>query len=72
MIEVFPSNNITPQQALLQLGEDVDVGNIDQVAIVYIRKGENAPRLTCSSMSPSDMNFLGFALQHYSLQYLNE
>jgi hypothetical protein len=67
-VSAFPSNVKTPCQALLQVQEDVD--DIDQVAIIYIRKGEDSPRLTCSTMQPVDMNFLGFALQNYSLSYL--
>ncbi len=30
------------------------------------------PHLTCSSMSPSDMNFLGFALQEHSLSHMKD
>ena len=69
-VELFPSDKITPHQAIIQLNDDIEVGEIDQIAIVYIRKGEYNPRLTCSSMTPSDMNFLGFALQNHSLKYL--
>ena len=67
-VSAFPSSVKTPYQALLQVQEEVD--DIDQVAIIYIRKGEDSPRLTCSTMQPVDMNFLGFALQNYSLSYL--
>ena len=67
-VEPFPSLVKTPQQALLQATKEVD--NIDQIAIIYMRKGEDSPRLTCSTMQPVDMNFLGFALQNYSLSYL--
>ena len=67
-IETFPSKHITPEQALLTVG---NVEDIEQLAIVYMLKGEENPRLTCSDMMPVDMNFLGVALQHYSLRYLN-
>ena len=70
MIDVFPSDKITPQQALLQATEELD--EMDCVAIVYLTKGGDCPRLTCSSMNPVDVNFLGFALQNYSLRYLKE
>lgn len=68
-IETFPSNRVTPQQALLTAG---NVEDMEHVAIVYMVKGEETPRLTCSDMQPVDMNFLGTALQHYSMRYLNE
>ena len=67
-VEAFPSLLKTPQQALLQATAEVD--DIDQIAIIYMRKGEDSPRLTCSTMQPVDMNYLGFALQHYSVGYL--
>jgi len=67
---VFPSERISPQQALLQAQEEVE--EMEHVAIVYMRKGELTPRLTCSSMYPMDMNFLGVAVQQYSLKYLDE
>ena len=70
MIDVFPSDKITPQQSMLQAEEELD--SMDLVAIIYIRKGELHPRLTCSSMTPSDMNFLATALEHYSMKYLLE
>jgi len=70
MIDIFPSDKITPQQALLQADEEM--GEMDCVAIVYMVKDELHPRLTCSSMQPVDMNFLGLALQNYSLRYLKE
>ena len=70
MIDVFPSDKITPQQALLQAQDQEE--DMDCVAIVYLSKGEDCPKLTCSSMNPVDINFLGFALQNYSLRYLKE
>lgn len=68
MIEVLPTEKLSPRQALLCVDKDVD--DIEQVAVVYIRKGEYHPRMTCSTMTPSDMNFLAVALQHYSLKFL--
>jgi hypothetical protein len=70
MIDVFPSEKITPQQALLQAQDQEE--DMECVAIVYLSKGEDCPKLTCSSMNPVDINFLGFALQNYSLRYLKE
>ena len=62
----FPSKNMTPRQSLLEATKAVD--DMDQVAIVYILKGEAHPRLTTSAMMPVDINFLGVALQHYSMR----
>ena len=62
----FPSNTMTPRQALLYAEEAVD--EMDHVAIVYMMKGENHPRLTVSTCLPVDINYLGVALQHYSLE----
>jgi len=70
MVDVFPSDKCSPQQALLQADEDVD--KMEHVAIVYLRKGEIHPRLTCSTMLPTDMNFLGTALSHYSMIYMKD
>lgn len=70
MIDIFPSERASPRQALLQA--DLECEEMAHVAIVYMRKGELHPRLTCSSMQPTDMNFLGVALQHYSLRYLED
>ena len=61
----FPSQTMTPRQALLYAEEAVD--EMDHVAIVYMVKGESHPRLTVSSCMPVDINFLGVSLQHYSL-----
>ena len=69
-VTAFPSDNTTPQQALLQAEEEL--GTMDHVAVVYMLEGEDVPRLTCSSMHPVDLNFLGTALQHYSMRYLRE
>ena len=70
MVDIFPSDKISPQQALLQADEEMP--EMSCVAIVYLVKDELHPRLTCSSMQPVDMNFLGLALQQYSLRYLKE
>ena len=70
MIDVFPSDILSPQQALLQA--EVELGNMEYVAIVYMLKGEEVPRLTCSSQSPMELNFLGTAIQHYSLGHLHD
>jgi len=70
VIDVFASDKITPQQAFLQAEEEMD--DMECVAIVYLTKDGDSPRLTCSSMNPVDINFLGFALQNYSLRYLKE
>jgi hypothetical protein len=69
-IEVFPSDHIDPRQALLQADEELD--EMESVAIVYFRRGEDVPRLTCSSMPPMELNFLGTALQHYSMRFMRE
>ena len=70
MVSVLPTDKQSPQQVLLNAENELD--DIEQIAVVYIRKGEQSPRLTCSSMSPSDLNFLGAALQHYSMKFLVE
>ncbi len=69
-VEIFPSDKLSPQQAFLQADDELD--EMEHVAIIYMRKGEDVPRLTCSSMQPVDMNFLGAALQHYSMRYMRE
>jgi len=69
-VTIFPSDKSTPQQVLLAVEEIL--GDIDHMAIVYMPKGEIHPRLTCSSMLPVDMNFLGLALQNYSMKYLQD
>jgi hypothetical protein len=65
MVDVLDTKEWSPQQALLKVMDEH--GDMQLVAIAYIRKDEDCPRITCSSMSPKDMNFLGFALQQYSL-----
>jgi hypothetical protein len=68
MIEVFPSNDITPQQALLS----VDEAEMQYVAIVYVRKGEYTPILTISDMDVKDLYFLGGAIQEFALNEIRE
>jgi len=69
-VKVFPSDTSTPQQTLLSVEDIID--DIDHLAIVYMPKGAIHPRLCCSSMLPVDMNFLGLALQNYSMKYLKD
>ncbi|GAG06794.1 unnamed protein product [marine sediment metagenome] len=70
MVDIFPSETMSPQQALLQVEDEID--DMDHVAIVWMRKGELHPRFTCSTMMPVDLNFLGLSLQNHSLRYLKE
>ena len=70
MVDVLPTERQSPQQAFLNAESEIE--DMESVAIVWFRKGEAHPRLTCSSMSPVDMNFLGYSLQHYSLKYLKD
>jgi len=62
----FPSDTMTPRQALLYAEEAVD--EMQYVAVVYMMKNENHPRLTVSSCFPVEINFMGVALQHYSME----
>ena len=70
MIDVLNTGKWTPQQCLLEAVSQEDT--MEMCVVVYMVKGEDCPRLTCSSMCPSDMNFLGFALQSYSLRSMKE
>ena len=70
MIEVFPSKKSSPQQVLIQASKVVET--MDHIAIIYMEKGQIHPRLTCSSMLPVDMNFLGSALVNYSHKFLKD
>ena len=70
MVDVLDTGTWSPSQAILQ-GQSCQ-NDMELVAICYINKGETFPRITCSSMKPTDLNFLGFALQQYSLEYLKE
>ncbi len=70
MVDVLDTGTWSPAQALLQAQSVQD--DMECVAIAYMNKTEKFPRITCSSMNPTDLNFLGFALQQYSLEYLKE
>ena len=43
-------------------------------AVIWLNKGddEGVPHLTCSAMRPTEMNFLGFALQQHSLKAMSD
>jgi len=69
-VDVFPSDKITPQQALLYAEEEL--GDMASVAIVWLTKDGIHPRLTVSTMKPVDLNFMGVALQQHSLRYLKD
>ena len=70
MVDVLNTKSWSPDQAILQaqgIQEDMKC-----VAIAYMQKGEEFPRLTCSSMKPVDMYFLGGALQQYALETMRD
>jgi len=48
------------------------VEEMDHVAVIFIPKGKLHPILYCSTMLPTDMNFLGAALQNHSLSFMEE
>lgn len=68
MIDVLPVGKWNPEQALLEAMKDVE--RMEQVCVVYIREGEDTPRITTSSMQPVDYHFMGTALQHFALRYM--
>jgi hypothetical protein len=70
VVDVLDTGTWSPSQALLRAQSDQD--EMEHVAIVYVKKDENFPRITCSSIKPVEMNFLGFALQQYSLEHMKE
>lgn len=70
MVEVLPVGKWTPSQALLEAQSNQD--EMEMVAVVYMQKGEDLPFLTCSSMKPVDMHFLGFALQQFAYGEMKE
>ena len=70
LIEVFPSDDITPQQALLSAEQDLD--DILHLAIIYVKKGEYTPRLTISDMDVKDLYFLGGAIQEFALNEIRD
>jgi hypothetical protein len=69
-ITPFPSKSMTPQQALLYAGDEVD--DMEYVVIAYMPKGANHARLTVSSCQPIDIHFLGTALQRYAQDWPDE
>ena len=70
MVDVLNTGKWNPEQCLLEAGKAC--ADMEVCAVVYIQKGEEHPRLTTSSMKPTDMNFLGLALQQYSLKYIRD
>ena len=70
MVDVLNTKSWSPSQALLQ-AQGVQEG-MRCVAIAYIAKDEEFPRITCSSMKPVDMYFLGGAIQQYALETMKE
>jgi len=69
-VKALPTAQTDPRQALLQAMEHVD--EIGCVAIVYMPKDGDLPKVTSSSMSPIDMNFLGAALQQMAFRFIEE
>ena len=69
-IELFPSKKSTPQQTLLKATEELE--DMECVAVIFLKKNALHPYLYCSTMKPVDMNFLGAALQNYSLEYMKD
>lgn len=69
MVEVLNTGKWSPSQALFESQNSVD--DMEHVAIIWMRKDDlnGTPYLTCSTMRPVDMNFLGFALQEHSLSH---
>ena len=72
MVDVLNTGKWSPMQALIEAQQLED--EMAHVAIIWMEKGDLAgtPHLTCSSMTPSDMNFLGFALQEHSLAHMKD
>ena len=70
MVEVLKTGKWTPEQALLHAQSTQD--DMDHVAIVYMRKDEDVPRLIHSNMQPVDLNFLGLAVQLHSMKFIKE
>ena len=62
----------SPEQAIREAKGIQD--EMAHVAIIWMEKGDlnGTPHLTCSSMRPVDMNFLGFALQEHSLSHMKD
>ena len=72
MVDVLNTGKWSPMQAILAAKNVSD--DMDHVAIIWMEKGNlsGTPHLFCSSMKPSDMNFLGFALQDHSLSHMKD
>jgi hypothetical protein len=70
MVDVLDTGTWNPEQALLEAQHHQD--SMRCVAIAYIEKDEEFPRLTCSSMKPIDIHLLGVALQEYALEIMRE
>ncbi len=72
MVDVLNTGKWSPMQALIEAQKlESDMAH---VAIIWMEKSDlsGTPHLTCSSMNPSDMNFLGFALQEHSLSHMRD
>ena len=72
MVEVLNTGKWNPEMALLEAQNIQD--EMSHVAIIWMEKGDldGTPHLTCSTMRPVDMNFLGFALQQHSLKAMTD
>ena len=72
MVDVLNTGKWSPMQAIIEAQKITD--EMEHVAIIWMEKDclNGTPHLTCSSMSPSDMNFLGFALQEHSLSHMTD
>ncbi len=72
MVKVLNTGKWTPEMALLEAQNCQD--EMNHVAIIWLKKGDldGTPHLTCSTMRPVDMNFLGFALQQHSLKHMTD
>ena len=72
MVDVLNTGKWTPEMALLEAQNIQD--DMDHVAVIWLNKGDlnGVPHLTCSTMRPVDMNFLGFALQQHSLKNMTD
>ena len=70
MVDVLNVGKWTPQQALLEATGQQE--NMSKCVVLYMEKGDEMPKLTCSSMSPVDLHFLGFALQNYATKNMGD
>lgn len=69
-VDVLDTAKWSPHQALLKALDYVD--DMEFVAVTYMEKSGGVPHLVLSTMSPADMNFLGFALQNYSVSFMKD